>query len=262
MKRSLRTFALASVAASAAAAGIVQQDAEALLQVGATVEGSDAKGCGCLKWEHVYTKLGAKCGDGRELPLTSTDEQNKSAIFQKFCMGFYNKLYGAFCPNIYFETQRTEQWCYVSAECEVLNGGGAAGGLKWKVCTAKDALMRAKTPQQLMKLIKGQNKDAGLVLKLAFPTYEGGLEWPDVQKCLKGAGDEKKCAEFERVQAAKNPMVFNSNASTPPFGFITDKSVMELHYNEASQKALDRGEDLSSYPGQLSDFVCRSGCSI
>jgi len=102
--------------------------------------------CQCLNWKDAYTSGAASCGQGLEnLPVSSTSDVmgNRLAIQTDICTDFYEKLDHNHCVKLDLDLRRerrSDQWCYVSAECGSLNGGAAIRGraVSWKVCSEDD----------------------------------------------------------------------------------------------------------------------------
>jgi len=238
------------------------EDETALLQTGTAVQRSGVSACQCLSWKEVYSKHGVECGAGQELAFAGGLSM-KPLLGMEFCTHFYEKLSGSFCTNLHFNEQRTEQWCYVSSACQALNGGGAVGSLKWKQCTVgQDAMLGEMTPEQVHQVAVAEDKDAGLVLKMAYPLYKQGLHWPDVLKCLGGGAGGPKCDALRAVQAMKRPVIFDSVDGHPPFGVVNGSRAFEARFTAWFFKT-DQADPslLFKHPGKMNEVSCVAGCS-
>jgi len=260
MAASLVRLSVAAALLGAAAAQAAQEDAAALLQVGASVERSE-DACKCLVWKDVYSQHGVECGAGQELTWAGGMD-TKPFLGEEFCSHFYEKVSHSLCVNLHFNEQRSEQWCYVSPECEALNGGGAVGSLKWKQCTpGQDLMLGQMAPEEVHGVAVSDNKDAGLILKMAYPIYQAEMKWPAVKECLADMGGEG-CTTLQSVQAAGKPMIFDSEDGHPPFGVVVGSKALESHFTPwFFQTVKSKVEDLWISPGKMNDYECVSGCS-
>jgi len=259
----LQVTLAAAVAALArgTAGGPGTEDAAELVQLGAFVVRQGADPCQCLSWRDVYAGHGLECGAGQEL-VWAGGPASKPSLGEEFCTRFYEKVSGNFCTQLYFSKQRTEQWCYVSSACTALNGGGAAGALKWKQCTpGRDTMLGEMTPEQVHKVAEAENMDPGLVLKMSYPVYEQGLRWLQVKRCI--AGDASAdCAALEKVRAAGKPMIFDSQDGHPPFGLVNGSLAVESHFSPWFYLTISKNfQDLWKSPWKMNDYTCLDGCA-
>jgi len=238
-----------------------QEDVTELVQVGALVDRHGADACQCLSWKDVYANHGLECGAGQEL-IWAGGMTSKPSLGEEFCTRFYEKLSGNFCTQLYFSKQRTEQWCYVSSACTALNGGGAAGVLKWKQCTpGQDTMLGEMTPEEVHKVAEAENKDPGLVLKMSYPLYEQGLRWPQVRKCIDGDASAD-CATLKEIRATGKPMIFDSLDGHPPFGVVNGSLAIESHFTPWFYLTMIKNSnDLWESPWKMNDYTCVDGCS-
>jgi len=109
--------------------------------------GADAAACQCLNWKETYASGLVKCGDGLEL----TDDTLSWHEDVEFCHGhtpsevpFFPGADHKYCvnaekvkgsqPKLY-----PGQWCYVSSQCQTLQGGKAVNSaISYKMCTKED----------------------------------------------------------------------------------------------------------------------------
>lgn len=152
-----RSFtALLAVAAIPAAAGIALRSQE--------------NQCECMNWKEV-TNEDAPCGTGPE----------KNTFF--WCKDFYQKFNDNSCLNLNVGEDRG-QWCYVSNDCQSLNGGEKVnGGVNWKKCQGGsdwgDKMTRNLDPTALVSLTDKSGLLINTMVKLAYPTHSGAL-WKEV----------------------------------------------------------------------------------
>jgi len=121
-----------------------------------------------------------------------------AAYYREKCTDFLHRLDDNFCINVDGHAYSgwlgptpvldVSAWCYVSSECQDLNGGRRIGdkhsdtgqvikrGVSAKICTAgQDVLMREKTPEELRDLvarIRKQHPGEGEGLSLGFVALE------------------------------------------------------------------------------------------
>lgn len=145
------------------------------------LEGEDAPtpvepGCECMSYRDVYERHGVRCGD----------------LFEKHglqCAMFYRKMEDTMCWNIPDDMDH-RQWCYVSSECQHLNGGATLPArqrevaLQWKTCERnKDRMSRYRTVKSLSRYAKKHDFDLSEVLSMAYaPMF--GHTWEQLQQYL------------------------------------------------------------------------------
>jgi len=172
-----------------------------------TVKGTNelaTDSCTCLSWQETYAKGSAQCGDAFEFStisqwlhadnmhltdvnanfpttaenwMTSEDKtQGWEPLHGEYCGLFLNVLDNK-CIKVASDNRATEwygqSWCYVSSECQNLNGGVRVPGktVSAKFCTeAEDDVLSEKSPQQLMEWYNEEGiAPLGLVVKMAYP---------------------------------------------------------------------------------------------
>lgn len=162
--------------------------------------------CACLSWQETYAKGSANCGDAFEFPtisqwihaendhltdvnanfpstaekwMTSSDKlEGWDALHSEYCDGMFLKMPSNTCVKVASDNDATQwygqSWCYVSSECQNLNGGVRVPGktVSAKFCTeAEDEVLSEKSPEQLMEWCnkEGLSPMLGLVVKMAYP---------------------------------------------------------------------------------------------
>lgn len=117
------------------------------------VEASANAECRCLNWKDTYSSGLVNCGQGREHApafFTADPSWQQALPFINFdiCRDFYERLDHNNCVKLAPETNengRSDEWCYVSAECTNLSGGAPVEGLwgpavSWKICDEESAM--------------------------------------------------------------------------------------------------------------------------
>merc|ERR1719213_321514 len=112
-----------------------------------------------MPWQEAYHSHGASCLNGYEYFFVSqrrpfaNETFLNSLVGGEFCQRFYQQLHGNACVNRNMGADYG-QWCYVSSECDDLNGGEAGhhGGLSLRHCTANDANLRYRHPRELAQM--------------------------------------------------------------------------------------------------------------
>merc|ERR1719382_2106919 len=85
-----------------------------------------------------------------------------------------------------FGEQGTDQWCYVSSECDLASTGAVGLPVKgatasWKKCSpGQDRLLGEMTPDELNKVRGDENLNLGLLTKMAYPIW-AKTKWPEVK---------------------------------------------------------------------------------
>merc|ERR1739848_466107 len=87
------------------------------------------------------------------------------------------------------------EWCYVKSQCSTLNGGKRIPNtdVSWKLCSDRDKLLRSKSPMELDDLATENDWELGLLVKMAYPMWDGkeGETWQDIGAAF-GFMEEKK----------------------------------------------------------------------
>uniref|UniRef100_A0A7S1PVR3 Subtilisin n=1 Tax=Alexandrium catenella TaxID=2925 RepID=A0A7S1PVR3_ALECA len=258
MARTMVRFSLAAAAVSTVAASV---DELALLQSGATVGRADA--CKCLSWKDVYANHGVECGQGPELTFAG-GYRAKPMVGEEFCTKWYERISGNFCTQLHFGEQRDEQWCYVSSECQAATVGGTVGDVKWKLCKPDaDTMLGQMSPQQLHEIAVTENKDPGLVFKMAYPVVKKDNEvqnWPGAKACLKRPNG-RKCETIKAAQDFGKPLIFDSKDGHPPFGAIIGRKAYESHFTPWFYQTFLDQTTLWKSPFKMNEYTCVHGCS-
>jgi len=161
--------------------------------------------CDCLSWAEVYYNNEAFCGRGNELYFLS--RHGFSAAYaaiepitglpHKVCHDFFLNWLDPSCVNFDLlpfppDGKTGQQWCYVSNDCNQLNGGGYSTNQQgfaqsgwhnlqsqsfqaWKICDPGGTEALASMPV-LEVVEKGRASDVPLsrLLRLAYPVVEIG----------------------------------------------------------------------------------------
>ncbi|CAK0885372.1 unnamed protein product [Prorocentrum cordatum] len=201
--------ALAGLALAEALAGQQAQELHKRGHTGARADRADAFGatrtdrsgaCDCMNWAEVYYNKHASCGRAKELYFLSkygfsaayAATEPITGLPHKVCNDFFKNFKDESCVNVDLypfprDNMSDKQWCYVSNDCNDLNGGEyatnqvgfAQGGwnnlaststLSWKICDPSvDSILKYKSVGELVDL--GQLSDVSLsrLLRLAYP---------------------------------------------------------------------------------------------
>jgi len=143
--------------------------------------------CSCIDFKSVYTKHGVRCGQGYELGQAGTakmapdalpatvititdnikeDDRAEFLVYDMFCTKFYMRASFPKCLNKKFGTP-SEQWCYVSSECEAASKVEGTD-VAIHTCTEGDDLMNNTGPEELDRLAQIDNLEIGLFGKLSY----------------------------------------------------------------------------------------------
>ncbi|CAK0877803.1 unnamed protein product [Prorocentrum cordatum] len=163
---------------------------------------SQASGvCDCQNWADVYYRNLASCGRANELYFLSkwgfsaayAATEPITGLPHKVCADFFRNFLSTACVNVdLLEGSKPTnssglQWCYVSNDCDNLNGGeyatnqiGFAQGawsnqqsastLAWKICEpAADAMLKHMSVQEVIDAATESDVSLSRILRLAYP---------------------------------------------------------------------------------------------
>jgi len=168
--------------------------------------------CACLPWKETYASGSATCGDTFEWteaanylhfsshegkagpndgyavdPSTWISNEGwqfygREALSRELCTGMYLNMPGSMCVRVAPANDETKwygkTWCYVSSECQNLNGGLhiANKTVSAKFCEAgMDDILGEKSPQELKDLYTAEYDAShdppalSKLLKMAYP---------------------------------------------------------------------------------------------
>lgn len=168
-----------------------------------------ADSCRCLSWEETYSEGKAACGDAFEFApndqfvhadnpvdnghitdpnagfqsspqywATSQQKTSGADLYDEWCNNFLLKVKSNVCVKMAFSSDTTKwygkSWCYVSSECQSLNGGLRLEGssVSAKLCTeAEDDMLSEMSPTALWTWYQKEDifPFLGLLVKLAYP---------------------------------------------------------------------------------------------
>jgi len=195
--------------------------------------------CTCLNWKDVYATHDVRCGQGYEISmlgakvdrgLLPTKVPSGMDMYDEFCTRFFMEANFNKCLNMKFMSP-TQQWCYVSPECEgaeKVPGANAA----IKMCGEGDDFMNATSPDELNRLATDSKLERGLFGKLSYAL--DSWKWSEIESAS-GLNDErlqlshlmesfygiKWTGRKPLVEAATNKM-HDTKASNVPTIFDTD----------------------------------------
>jgi hypothetical protein len=243
--------------------------------------------CTCMSWKSVYLDHNVSCGQGQELTWSGSSRLWSSVYDEgDICDNFYTQVTDNFCTQHMFGTLSTDQWCYVSSACQHLNGGlPVSDSVSWKMCQdGFDRTLRSMQPEQLELMSQHENRDAGLMMKMAYPISNQGLFWPDVKAFITGDtppdDDGPNSAMTDPIrrfvttnlvnttlrstQASGYPMIFDSHDGQPPFGVVYGQKVVESNWNTAwfnDHPFIPGLSDDSESMGNENQYECIAGCT-
>lgn len=237
--------------------------------------------CACMSYQEAYHNHGVQCGQGSEL-LEHFQPTHFGRVLPfmglEFCGRFYTQRNDSYCSNAVFSAA-PRQWCYVSSQCNELNGGaiveslvpnqtlasqdhvfsfhdtGLQSTVSMKYCGAGDQALRDLSPPQLHELASTQRFDVGLFVKEAYPIASHAL-WSDIRAFFgTNASTTGMSSQLREVIASGVATVFDSATHHPPFAVV--------HGNRAYEVVLDmaylRSAGSNLDPFLISTFNCL-GC--
>jgi len=157
--------------------------------------------CECMNWADVYYTNKATCGRANELYFLSkwgfssayAATEPITGLPHKVCADFFKNFMSTSCVNVdLLEASKptnssSQQWCYVSNDCDSLNGGeyatnqiGFAQGawnnlqsastLAWKICEpTADNMLKYTSVQEVIDAATESDVSLSRVLRLAYP---------------------------------------------------------------------------------------------
>jgi hypothetical protein len=246
-------------------------DAQSLVQIEVgrhRQPSSSTDACTCMHWRDVYANHGISCGQGQELAGFG-GMQAYSFVGQEFCVNFYTQVSGNFCTNREFGKETRDQWCYVSSACQQLGGGSAVSDtISWKMCQdGVDTTLRSMQPEAVLALGIQENKDNGLLMKMAYPIHDDadGLIWPDIKAQLTGGAPPNPQvaalanSTLRSVQASGQPLIFDSSDHHPSFGVVFGSRTFESHFTPWFFQNMGR-PGFESNMGRMNTYTCITGC--
>jgi hypothetical protein len=176
--------------------------------------------CKCLNFHHVYKTGMALCGDGGE---SGEIPGSYCTLINDRPSAFFPMQNHNYCINLWeAETQEGDNrtWCYVSAECSVLNGGRSVNSnVSEKICGETEPRLGDLNPRDLMEDIFIW--DGSMIAKFAYAWEGPGMNEGshEIQanpngRCTIGASsDSKEENEAHNVICGDEKWVFTeSNA--------------------------------------------------
>lgn len=235
--------------------------------------------CQCLNWKEVYASGKAVCGEALEFWSIFGGRTNMSleeAVFMErvigwthyeICTGFLERMDNNYCVNIanhQYETLEWHagQWCYVSRDCNELNGGHKVPDketfpdafywiasladwmsvpmvrlakffhtpepvprdLSWKVCTREgDKRLREMPPLEVLNLAKSMDSSIGVVTKHAYPRLlPPEFTWGKVENLVAQGDLERMPRPLRNAIVAGDPVVIDVS----PEGYTYDQRII------------------------------------
>jgi len=149
--------------------------------------------CACLKWREVYSSGMARCGEGLEQYTYSKAVGITNMSNYHWCDGvaLYPRQSDGYCTKVWQASVLPPSpasfadgtWCYVSATCADLHGGGGINSqVSWKSCLrGSDKLLADLRPPELIAYSQANGIDLGLLVQMAYPVLKGRV-WRDVRE--------------------------------------------------------------------------------
>lgn len=251
-------------------------DAECLLQVGMQVgqkrENHTQSPCACVPWTQAYSQ-GASCSTGNELffvtqrrptPIEAT--VIRQLMGSEACDNLFYHFTGSHneCVNMNPTFPDRGQWCYVSPQCNSLNGGtrGEPGQMSMKMCTSQDASLRSLTPRQIAQRAQDEHIDLATLHKMSYPV--SAHLWEQVSGFWGVDGTPADLSfdlrkEMSEVVASGIPQSFVSSHPHPPHHIVYGHTAFAVLPNTASGLYEEVKTD---NPATLSKLVCLTGCDL
>merc|ERR1712151_1170169 len=125
-------------------------------------------------------------------------------------------------------------WCYVSKECENLNGGARSlrAPVSWKRCAAfVDSSLRDNTPEALLDLAKEHDVAFNILDKYAYSGQRGGeAKYPIVHTW--DFADGRVPQQMTPFMESREPLVFDThNDGHVPHVIIFNNKVYRVDYD-------------------------------
>lgn len=175
--------------------------------------------CDCMPWADVYFSGKASCGRAEELYFLSkygfssayAATEPITGLPHKVCVDFFKNFLTPSCVNVdLYPIPRDEMsdktWCYVSNDCDELNGGEFAtnqigfaqggwhnlestGTLSWKICTpgGGDTILKEVSVGDLVELGIYSDVSLSRLIRLAYPVVE--VTWGEAQFFMETLND-------------------------------------------------------------------------
>lgn len=220
--------------------------------------------CECLNWKQVYESGRLLCGEGWEFAFDYPYGPPKNYewarfaphtlgfTYYEFCSSFFQRMNNNYCVNIQHHTygmpgNAAKQWCYVSKECQDLNGGtpiqdqqGIPELPSWllgpttysiakslylwpkvhkrdlstKICgSGRDKLLGEMPPMEVMQLATDMDSVVGYVTKTAYPMARRGDArtpiWDEIKDAV-GKNDVEKLPDIvKKAVKDKKPIIID-----------------------------------------------------
>jgi len=189
--------------------------------------------CICLNWKATYVSGAAACSPGRPRGMNDgmlLGMNDSQVIGAELCDSFLSHFDDSSCLNVNGGSSgqpHSGQWCYVSQQCQSgVPAGGATSVLLKRCSVGQDALLRERSPEDLLSFAKKKDLSPALFMKVAYPVEKGllpfhvraffGLE-PNMRIAPPSAD---VLARIKELRDAAAPVVLDSLDSDPPFAVI------------------------------------------
>jgi len=204
--------------------------------------------CDCMSWADVYYSGKALCGRANELYFLSkrgfsaayAATEPISGLPHKVCYDFFKNFLTPSCVNIDLypfdddakddthvfqlgnDAKKDKQWCYVSNDCDDLNGGqygtnqqGFAQGawhnlestnyLSWKICKpAVDPMLKYWPLSDLMSIAEYSDVSVSRILRMAYPVVS--IRGPEAEYFMDAVNEAPADSTLEdRIAAVPSP---------------------------------------------------------
>uniref|UniRef100_A0A7S1RP19 Phospholipase B-like n=1 Tax=Alexandrium catenella TaxID=2925 RepID=A0A7S1RP19_ALECA len=208
-------------------------------------------GCQCLEYAQVYANHSARCG----------------SVFERhgeMCKLFYQKMEDNLCWNIPGDAEQG-QWCYVSLDCQALNGGAhlRKASVAWKRCSPRqDRMSRLHTVKSLTVWAKKRDIDLGMAFSMAYQALEG-ITWeqlapyfPDgtaMVDDLRAVPDQWKSKIEGIVHSGPNTIIRSSTGRAPEA--IIDKHDLYVTAENTEWTRGKRKNEVAAHPFQMTEVT-------
>jgi len=238
-----------------------------LLQVGAGLRTGKDDHCGCLTWKDVYKNNRSSCGAALEFAtmsqwkngaedghlvdpnagfpstaqafIDSKDNESASEMLKyNYCFKWFANIESNACVKVAPTNDESKwygkSWCYVSAECQSLNGGARVNGISGqtlgaKICSStEDTVLGDMSINDLTSWhrtsIKNQNSMEGVSFALTAK-----MSWPYMGENLNTISDKDLAA----ARAKEKPLLYDLTDQNSGKRLIVGSKAYILDYEKA-----------------------------
>lgn len=247
-------------------------------------QGGLSEPCDCLSWKGVYSRGGAKCGQGHEfLHWLQVEKYPVWAArliqTQETCFDFFHRIEDNYCVNMVRTNEPDEaysgQWCWVSKDCPV--GEEPPVGKEWgrtdvkmKNCTpGQDPMLRDFSPQELKEWAEENELNFAFAAKMAWLT-EREVRWQQAESFyMSEESDHKKMAlnkpglsKFQLSAATGRKLRWIKKTNTPHvIDAQSDNSTMAV-VKGSEVYVIKPEKEVRDQPNTKNSWNCGANCQF